>query len=165
MTQSVGGEHVKPGGEHVKSEGERVTQVTYLTVLLTVLLTGVVTSIGYGTRRTTTVDENPPLNRFAEQEHNDPEPPQFCARHPQGTTDNCGPCGTTRRTHDAWKRRRLHFLNELKTGIRREIDACDACTDYGQKGGEHCPNHPNFKQDDIRPLMKEREQLIGEVDA
>jgi len=111
--------------------------------------------------------DTPPFIRFAQQQRQDPEPPEYCSRHmPDGTDDPCGGCARAGHKHKAWRRRRLTLLDELKIGIRQQIEDCGRrCNDYGQIGGKHCPNHPNFKQDDIAALMRERKNLIEELAA
>jgi len=55
------------------------TQVSYLTVLLMVLLTGGVTAAGHQTSRNR--QQTPAPKPFTEQQAADPEPPRHCPRH------------------------------------------------------------------------------------
>ena len=153
------GERVKPGGERVKPGG----RTGYPDDPLDGPIDGPIDGESSPTPGTSPPEPQPstndsPLICFAEEQDNDTEPPP-CPRHPNGTGDNCGACGTARRNHDAWKRRRLDSLNELKAGIRQQIDACNNCDPYGQIDGEHCSRHLNFKQPDIAALMKQRDEL------
>jgi hypothetical protein len=146
------------------------TQVSYLTVLLTVLLTGGATSAGYVTRRVATVNRPPTPKPFTEQQAADPEPPRHCPRHmPDGTDDNCGGCGIARRQHDAWKRRTVERLTALLDTIARQIDACDDCDRAGQlvygPAFTPCPIHPNFRQPHIAAMRAKRNALRQDLAA
>lgn len=82
------------------------------------------------------------------------EPPPHCPKHmPNGTSQNCGPCGTYRKRHDAWEAKRDARDDAIREYRRQEIrDAirqCDKCDDLGRielaAGLADCPNHPRIK--------------------
>lgn len=50
----------------------------------------------------------------------DREPPYFCPQHPDGTTDSCGPCGTTRKRHEIWVRRQRE--EQRRTPTFEDVD-------------------------------------------
>jgi hypothetical protein len=60
-----------------------------------------------------------------------PEPPRFCPRHPDDTTERCGACKETRREHDAWKARRDGWRHAKHENKCAWIAACDECDEEG----------------------------------
>jgi hypothetical protein len=94
-------------------------------------------------------NDPPPQTNCNGKQPDDPEPPQFYPRHPGGTYEGCRACGQARLNYEAWKRKNDERAAARKAAIRKAIDACDDCDDYGRpfKGPlPHCPKHPNFRQ-------------------
>ncbi len=60
-----------------------------------------------------------------------PEPSRHCQRHPAGTTDNCGACGTARKEHEAWKTRNSEHLKVAGDQRRQAIAECPLCDEAG----------------------------------
>lgn len=78
-------------------------------------------------------------------------PPQTCPKHPNGTTDNCGPCGEARRTRQAWDADRLRAEATARSAEARHaadlralaIDNCDSCDEDGYRGSSLCDHDPD----------------------
>ncbi len=145
------------------------TQVSYLTVLLTVLLTGGATSAGYVTRRVATVNRPPTPN--PSPNNKPPTPNHRATAHatcPTAQTTTAA-AGIARRQHDAWKRRTVERLTALLDTIARQIDACDDCDRAGQlvygPAFTPCPIHPNFRQPHIAAMRAKRNALRQDLAA
>ena len=85
--------------ERVKSGGERVTQVTYLTVLLTGLLTGGRASAA------------PPSPHLIPDEE---PPPKTCTAHPDWNGAACQACKSDKAANNAWLTDSRRLLAELE---------------------------------------------------
>lgn len=76
----------------------------------------------------------------------DPKPQRYCDEHmPDGTPDDCPPCGHYRRRHRAWEQDHA----ARNRAIRRAIDDCDDCDASGRLNtdwGIDCPKHENFRK-------------------
>lgn len=65
------------------------------------------------------------------------EPPRNCPKHPDGTNDNCGPCGNFRRAHERWEKRDRQRRAQAASDAARQdaelkaqaIANCDLCRD------------------------------------
>lgn len=61
----------------------------------------------------------------------DPEPSQFCDRHPESTNDPCRACGQARETHEAWKARQSSRRRALAEVRAADTAACAECDEEG----------------------------------
>lgn len=60
------------------------------------------------------------------------EPPSmFCSKHPAGTTDPCGPCGTARRIFDAWHAADAQRAEREKAEAKDRLRNCTRCNAAG----------------------------------
>lgn len=65
------------------------------------------------------------------------EPPRNCPKHPDGTNDNCGPCGNFRRAHERWEKRDRQRRAQAASDVARQaaelkaqaIANCGLCRD------------------------------------
>lgn len=79
----------------------------------------------------------------------DADPPRStCAKHPHGTEDACGPCGSARKRRAEWDaaepERKRRAIAERKAAIKA-CDACDAdgwlINDAGEPSAFQCDHH------------------------
>lgn len=61
----------------------------------------------------------------------DDEPPPHCARHPDGTADPCGACGTARQRNRAWHAQRDASQAAARRALAAARAACSRCNDQG----------------------------------
>jgi hypothetical protein len=61
----------------------------------------------------------------------DVEPSPFCARHPKGTEDPCGPCGTAKRRHVEWHKDSSRREDAEKAAAKERLRACAICDETG----------------------------------
>lgn len=60
------------------------------------------------------------------------EPPsEFCPKHPAGTDEDCGPCGTARRRREAWDKAKPERERQERAARQALIDACTGCDQHG----------------------------------
>jgi hypothetical protein len=58
-------------------------------------------------------------------------PSPYCARHSEGTTANCAPCGTARKKRATWEQAQAAGLDAERAAVRAEISACLDCDQNG----------------------------------
>lgn len=79
----------------------------------------------------------------------DAPPSQFCSKHPTGTEDNCGPCGTARRRYDAWLAAKPERDRRAKAAAAKrqaEIAGCPDCQgSHWRDDGSRC-DHPRIRR-------------------
>ncbi len=81
----------------------------------------------------------------------DAPPPSTCGKHPGGTDEACGPCGTARRTYDAWtkaKADRIAAANAIAANDRARCHDCDPngfLVDEEGRPQARC-THPNIRR-------------------
>lgn len=76
--------------------------------------------------------EPQPSNHEGEPSVDDDEPPaEFCPKHPTGTTEPCGPCGTAKRMNRAWHDRQAVAGEAKRAEMRAAIRNCTACDNNG----------------------------------
>ncbi|AFM19463.1 hypothetical protein Mycch_4765 [Mycolicibacterium chubuense NBB4] len=66
-------------------------------------------------------------------------PSPYCARHPNGTTTNCAPCGVARKQREAWDQELAAVIDAERAAIRAEISACPDCDQNGLTEPEEGP--------------------------
>ena len=96
-------------------------------------LDGIVDGIVDGGRRACAAADLPP------PPHLIPEPNRYCPKHPYGTNDKCGDCGTARVANQQWAIKRDQHSRSIAQLLRQAIDACNRCDDQawhlGPDGG------------------------------
>lgn len=60
-------------------------------------------------------------------------PSMTCSKHPDGTEDACGPCGSARKRYAAWAQSKLERDLEAKRRAVEARAACTACDDRGMR--------------------------------
>lgn len=58
---------------------------------------------------------------------NDPEPPRFCADHPNDTPERCIPCKRARQAHEAWEKCGPERAAKVKEQQKKALDNCPRC--------------------------------------
>lgn len=93
-------------------------------------------------------DEPPP----PQPPHPADAPPRTCPKHPNGTTEKCGPCADARHAHETHQRdqrntQRAQAAAEAATrrktaqAAAQAITTCPLCDDDGYRGGRVCDHH------------------------
>ena len=100
-----------------------------------VVVTEVVTD---HTPHTTNLEREPSADAAAA------EPSPFCSKHPTGTEEPCGPCGTANRRHRAWLAAAPERERRAKAAAAKRLAAAAACPDcagsHWRDDGSKC-NH------------------------
>lgn len=81
-------------------------------------------------------------DRYKDQRVQETEPPRFteaepgetCPKHPFGTDNPCGPCGTARRNHDRWERRR----DDAEVARTEWLRTCARCPRHAGEYAHAC---------------------------
>lgn len=63
--------------------------------------------------------------------HAEKPPPKNCPKHPDGTTDSCGPCKQARLAADAWHEHQREIRSTQAAQRRAAIHACELCDEAG----------------------------------
>ena len=61
----------------------------------------------------------------------DVEPFPWCSKHPGGTEEACGPCGTANRRNQVWHKARPERERRQRAARQALIDACPGCDENG----------------------------------
>ena len=96
-------------------------------------LNGIVDGIVDGGRRACAAAGLPPPPKLSS------EPNRYCPKHPYGTNDKCGDCGTARVANQQWVIKRDEHTRRIARLRRQAIDACKRCDEQawclGPDGG------------------------------
>ncbi|MFD4457669.1 hypothetical protein [Nocardia sp. NPDC058480] len=100
-------------------------------------------------------------------------PPGTCSLHPDGTPENCHPCGEARRARKQWEAERARWQAEQKAVARQaaadvraaEIANCTMCDAEGYRGTTVCDHVARTQRRSLREIYSEHKAEGAEPDS